>query len=328
MPEKTATEKILGLYTLLLLSSRAWSLAELARYFSCSKPTILRLLSRIERLEGVALRSELRLEDGRWQKWYWLDRPLTSTERARLRFSPVDMRLLAFCRGLAAPFLSADMGKMLDDNLRRASALFADGQAQETTAPYVQPAMLGSIDYSPFQAILTSLLRAIQEHLVCEITYARKPWRNYEMAVTRLVTGHGALYAHGWEVSERGRPVPVHPLFFAIHRLSDVRLTRRTHELETPVEEAGFGLADGTPFRVLLHIASEMANHARERVFGADQHIEEEADGGILLSFLARSDKELLAWVLSFGRYVRVLAPSWLGRQVQEEARAILHQRR
>ncbi|WP_241159341.1 MULTISPECIES: hypothetical protein [unclassified Desulfovibrio] len=116
------------------------------------------------------------------------------------------MRLLAFARDLAAPFLSEDMGVALDDNLRRAAALSADAVPEaETAVPLVQPAMLGNIDYAPFAHILTSLLRAIRQRLVCEITYARKPGRTYEMAVTRLVSGHGALYAHGWKVTDKGR---------------------------------------------------------------------------------------------------------------------------
>lgn len=106
-----------------MLSSRAWSLAELARHFSCSKATMLRLLDRIERPEGVALKSELRLDEGHWQKWYWLDRNLNSNERAHLKFSAEDMRLRPF----DAPFLSAGMGRLPDDSLRRASALFGEG---------------------------------------------------------------------------------------------------------------------------------------------------------------------------------------------------------
>ena len=325
MPESTATEKILGLYTLLLLSSRAWSLTELARHFQCSKPTMLRLLSRIERLEGVALKTDLRLQEGRWQKWYWLDRAPTEAERSGLRFSAQAMRLLTFCRDLAAPFLSAEMGTALDDNLRRAAALSAEAAPEpETAVPLVQAAMLGSIDYAPYAEILAKLLRAIREGLVCEITYARKPDRTYEMAVTRLVSGHGALYAHGWKVTDKGRVEALHPLFFAVHRLRDVRLTRRTHDLQSPVEEPGFGVMDGAPFQVRLAIAPALAGYVRERVFGPEQHIEEAGNGGIILSFIARSEQEVLAWVLSLGRHARVLEPAALARQVQDEARALL----
>ena len=325
MPEKTAAEKILGLYTLLLLSSRAWSLTELAGHFQCSKPTMLRLLARIERLEGVALRMELRLQEGRWQKWYWLDRVPTDAERSGLRFSAEAMRLLAFCRDLAAPFLSADMGVALDDNLRQVAALFANAAPDaENPVPLVQPAMLGSIDYAPYAGILATLLRAIRQRLVCEISYARKPGRTYEMAVTRLVSGHGALYAHGWKVTDKGRVEALHPLFFAVHRLSDVRLTRRTHELRSPVEELGFGVADGAPFLVRIAVAPALASYVRERVFGPEQHFEEGEDGGVILSFLARSEQEILAWVLSLGRHARVLEPVSLAEQVHDEARALL----
>ena len=55
MSENTATEKILGLYTLLLMSSRPWSLSMLAKKFDCSKPTMIRLLARIERIEALVL---------------------------------------------------------------------------------------------------------------------------------------------------------------------------------------------------------------------------------------------------------------------------------
>ena len=325
MPETTPTEKILGLYTLLLLSSRAWSLTELAEHFQCSKPTMLRLLSRIERLEGVALKMELRLWDGRWQKWYWLDRALTDAERGGLRLSAQAMLLLAFCRDLAAPFLSAEMGEALDDTLRRAAALSAEATPDaEIVLPLVQPAMLGSIDYAPFAEILATLLRAIRQRLVCEIIYARKPDRIYEMAVTRLVSGRGALYAHGWKVTDKGRVEALHPLFFAVHRLKDVRLTRRIHDLQSPEEEPGFGVADGAPFRVRLAVAPALAAYVRERVFGPEQHIEEAEDGGVILSFLARSGQEVLAWVLSLGRHARVLEPASLAEQVRDEARALL----
>lgn len=325
MPEKTATEKILGLYTLLLLSPRDWSLTELAAHFQCSKPTMLRLLSRIERLEGVALKMELRLHEGRWQKWYWLDRGPTDAERGGLRFSAQAMRLLAFCRHLAAPFLSADMGDALDDTLRRAAALSAEAAPDaDISLPLVQTAMLGNIDYAPYAELLARLLCAIRERLVCEITYSRKPGRIYEMAVTRLVSGRGALYAHGWKVTDKGRVEALHPLFFAVHRLSDVRLTRRIHELQSPEEEPGFGVADGAPFRVRLAIAPALAGYVRERVFGPEQQIEDVGDGALILSFIARSEQELLAWVLGLGRHARVLEPAAFAEAVRDEARAIL----
>lgn len=330
MPENTATEKILGLYTLLLMSSRPWSLSVLAKKFDCSKPTMIRLLARIERIEGIALKSQLLLQDGRWQKLYLLERSPNIVERQHLHLSTEEMRLLIFCRDLSAPFLPARLHKMLDGSLQRTSVLLAEREAcHERLEPLVQPALLGVIDYAPLQDILGTVMCAIQQSIVCEITYAPpgKRERTYEMAVTRMVSGHHALYAHGWKVAPKGRAEAKHPLFLAVHRMRAAHLTKRSHELHTPKEEEGFGLIDGKVFRVTLRIAKEAANYVRERVFGPRQRIDDAGDGSVLLSFMARSEKELLSWVLSFGRSAHVLEPQDFAKRVRSEAYAILRNR-
>lgn len=329
MSETTASEKTLGLYALLLLSTREWSLSQLACHFGCSKSTILRLLRHVERLEGVALKAVTRTTDGRPQKWYSLERPLTAPERQHTVLKADEMRLLTLCRDLAMPFLPARLSKTLDSSLRRASVLLSgQEECREHIAPFVQPASLGMIDYTPLQGMLHTLLRAIEQRIVCEVTYAPsgKPERVYEMAVTRLVSGRHALYVHGWKVVEKGCAKAQHPLFFAVHRIRAVQLTRRTHELTTPEEDAGFGLMDGTPFRVCVRITKEAATYVRERVFGPEQNIEDMEDGSVVLSFIARSEDELLAWVLSFGRRAYVLKPIEFAEKVRIEARAIARQ--
>lgn len=190
----------------------------------------------------------------------------------------------------------------------------------------VQPAMLGSIDYSPHEATLRALLQAIEQKMVCIVTYQgqNRPVREHEMAVTRLVSGKQTLYAHGWKVTSKGKVEARHPLFLAVHRMGEVVLTRRTHDLATPVEDAGFGIMDGEPFTVQVNMTSTVATYMRERVFGPDQKITDSRDGGVKLSFTARSKEEVLSFVLSFGRHARVLKPQWLVDRVRQEAEAVL----
>ncbi len=77
---------------------------------------------------------------------------------------------------------------------------------------------------------------------------------------------------------------------------------------------------EGEPFRVWGHIAREASSYVRERRFGPEQTVEDSPKGdGIILSFIARSEDELLGWVPSFGRMARVLEPDL----VREEAQAI-----
>lgn len=329
MPPKqndaTATEKALGLYTLLLLSRRQWSLSELATHFCCSKSTMLRHLNHIERFKGSELCVERRAEGGRLQSWYWLKSRHEAVQR-RMMLSVDEMRLLQLCRDLAAPFLPADLGDALGDAVRRVSVLLPpDAPLTETPQPMVQPALLGVIDYAPQREILHTLLRAIEQRFVCDVVYAvpGREARTHEMAVTRLVSGSRALYAHGWKVADRGRAEGVHPLFLAVHRIRAVMPTQRTHALTTPPEERGFGIMDGAPFAVRVRIAPEAANYVRDRVFGPEQTLQEASDGGVILSFLARSEAELLSWVLSFGRRACVLDPPAFAQKVRDEARAV-----
>jgi proteasome accessory factor B len=52
--------------------------------------------------------------------------------------------------------------------------------------------------------------------------------------------------------------------------------------------------------------------------------IEEEVDGGLVLTIRLRALPEVERWVLSWGAHVEVLTPVELRRRVAEVARAIL----
>lgn len=331
MPPKhhdaTSAEKMLGLYTLLLLSTHPWSLTQLAEHFKCSKPTILRLLQKIERYAGVTLQSESRSEGYAPQKWYWLERDLKDAERHGMALQQDEMRLLHFCRDLATPFLPPPLCAVLDDSLRRASVLLPTRpRSKQAKTPVLHPALLGSIDYGPFQTILQQLLTAIETRHVCEIRYAsdKNPERTHEMAVTGMVSGRQALYVRGWCVFPKGKVTARHPLFLAVHRIREVIPTRRIHVLSSPSEDVGFGIMEGEAFAVRVQFTADAALYVRERVFSPDQRIEDVGtEGSIILSFTARSEPEVLSWVMSFGSKAQALAPAWLVQEIYAEAKEL-----
>jgi predicted DNA-binding transcriptional regulator YafY len=332
MPRKlsdaTATQRAVSLYGLLLTSRKPWSLTQLAEHFQCSKATMLRTLRKVEAHEGINLTKEPRVVDGRKRHWYALEQRPNMALRQSMTISADEMRLLILCRDIAAPFLPSDISKSLEETLGRTAVLLPEGEVQDARHyPWVQPAMLGVIDYAPLRTVLQTILYAIEHRTVCLITYAAagKPEREHEMAPTNLMSGRQALYLHGWRVSDKGKSEALHPLFLAVHRIKDVALTRRSHQLEPPEYEQGFGIMEGKPFRVRVYIARKAAAYVRERMFGPEQTVEDAPDGeGVILSFIARSEAELLGWVLSFGSKARVLDPDFLARRVREEAQAIL----
>jgi predicted DNA-binding transcriptional regulator YafY len=102
---------------------------------------------------------------------------------------------------------------------------------------------------------------------------------------------------------------------FAVERIEKVEL--QTERFEVPEDYypemltgTAFGLIDeGEPEQLELFFDKEVAHLIRERVWHAEQQIEENTDGSLLLRFSASGDKEILAWLYSFIPYVRVIGP-------------------
>jgi predicted DNA-binding transcriptional regulator YafY len=81
---------------------------------------------------------------------------------------------------------------------------------------------------------------------------------------------------------------------------------------------------DDRPIEVRALFAPEIVRWVREaRSFFTTA--DEETPEGLLLTLHVRQESEILAWLLGWGRHVRVLAPESLRRTIADEARALLH---
>lgn len=81
---------------------------------------------------------------------------------------------------------------------------------------------------------------------------------------------------------------------------------------------------DNKSFTVKLRFDAEVAPQVSERQWHPQQKLKLLKDGGIQLEFDAKGDLEAKRWVMAWGRYCKVLAPSWLHQSIQEEASAML----
>ena len=75
-------------------------------------------------------------------------------------------------------------------------------------------------------------------------------------------------------------------------------------------EASAFGLNWHEPKRVCILIAPDAADYVRDRVWSEDQTIEDQDDGSLILWVTTTSEKELNAWVWSFGGMARVMEHS------------------
>ena len=196
----------------------------------------------------------------------------------------------------------------VDDTIFNLSLLLSD-QAYAVREQAQQPQLAffakGRIDYTPHFPVIEKLSRAAEERRVVLVQYkasGRSESKEHRFAPGRMVSMNGALYVLGAGLTENFREIR-HLTNLAVHRISDVTLTDRTHKFTLPAPEPGaFGLPwhDPKTFRIRF-TPGKAADYVRERIWADEQKMEDMEDGGVLLEITTRSEPELMAWVRSFG---------------------------
>jgi Predicted transcriptional regulator len=329
MPRKwnqdaTASEKLLSLYSMLLFSGREASLTELSKELHCSKQAVLRLVDQLEASRHGKL---VRSKRGR-EVCYSIERP---KQLPKISLNAEGLYQLALCRNFILHLLPDAMRKTVDATLQQASA-YVDDDLPAKLGAAGSAFDKGRIDYSPFSEMLHTLMRGIRENRVCALRYKANlvtEEKSYDFAPKRLIAFRETIYLAGWMVTDKGSVEAIYekPTNLAVHRLKEVTLTRRTAEhLPEPKEssEASFGFMAGTVFSVKVRFSPEAATYVAERQWSNDQQVVVHKDGGITISFTARSDMEILSWVLGFGDQAKVLSPKWLKDAVVDNATEML----
>jgi proteasome accessory factor B len=186
----------------------------------------------------------------------------------------------------------------------------------------------GGKDYCGKENIIDTVLKAIELSLPCTVTYRAAnsgEAKTYEIEPYTFVDHGNALYCIA--------AIPAHNRDIRV--LAIERIEKITHHADRsfaikdgydPEEYLGasFGIIVEDPVRVRVRFTADAAFYARERVWGQEQTVEEEADGSIILSFTASGLMEIKRWALSFGSAARVLEPENLAASVAAEAEALV----
>lgn len=314
MPEKISPyssygEKLVRLFAKLLFAGRAYSLSELAAMLDCSKQTVLRLLDDIRRSYGVEIEESLQ---GR-QKFYRLRTRHNALPQLEINRQELDVLMMcrAFAEHLLGPQLLDEAGLALE---KSRAGQGADASPFTVYRP-------GSIDYSPHEGKLLSLLKAMQAGVLAELGY--KPLnaaraKRYLVMPLKIFSHNETVYLCA-RLAGSGQD-----RLFALHRLQDVSLSETNFELPRDYDfeaiyNRNFGIIKAGSFAVAIEFSGFAAAFVAERSYSPDQQIEQLPEGRIRLRFTASSEPELLAWVLSFGSDAHVMEPSWLKQRLWGE---------
>ncbi len=322
-PYSSPSQKVLSLYSLLMFTGRPYSLSQLSRELHCSKQTVLRMTDQINRSSGN--RVESRLESGK--RIYWIPAPKT---RPKVSLSPEEIQQLELCRGMVLHLLPDGVRKQIKQTIAKTTTMLSDmGERDKAFKPLAVAEIKGRIDYSPHQEHIATLIQAVQDKRVCDVTYHApsnpKP-RTYSFAPIKLISYREALYVTGWRVEDRGEPTPRHSIMLAIHRLKGVVTQARKFDIKMDPEkkEELFGFMDLEKMRVKVKFDKETAAYIKERKWSEDQEIKEFKNGNLILEFTARSMPEVVSWVLGFGAHAKVMGPKELKEKIKNEVNKLV----
>lgn len=317
-------EKLLALYTTLLVSPEPMSLTLLSKKLDCSKQTVSRLVDQLESSKfGKVIKDRL----GK-QIIYSLEKP---RRQPVVSLNADGLTQLALCREFLLRLLPPSMSRQMETSLRQASAYLPDNSdfmSDGIGASFVK----GRIDYRPYENFIKTIMKAITGKKICSVGYRTKRHReekNYDFAPTRLIAFHESIFVYGYIVAETGpvRPLYENPNLLALHRFTKCAPTRRKIDKipdDLPGQSSFLGIMSGDPFDIAIKFGPDSATYAAERQWSLDQTIENLPDGSIILRVRAVNTFECLSWLLSFGDSAEVLEPAWFRQQVEEKIESML----
>ncbi len=329
-PDARPAEKLLSMYTYLLVNKREVSLSALANELEISKQTVLRLL---KQLEASRFGKLIQTKKGR-ESFYQLDKP---KDMPKLTLDADGLNQLVMCRNFMLHLLPKSTKDKIDTTIKQASA-YTNSNDEENNFSidgYGKSITKGSIDYTNFQEQLDVLTKCIQKDCVCSIVYKKSIFeepKEHDFAPKRIVTYNHTISVQGLLVNNMGKAVAKHESIsqLPLHRIQKAEITRRSSaHLAMPEvkNEDLFGYMDTKnsteSIKVEVEFAKGAANYVSERIWSKDQeikviHDKKTNDSKLILSMSVRNSKEFIAWVLGFGEKAKILSPQNLVEEMKE----------
>jgi predicted DNA-binding transcriptional regulator YafY len=144
--------------------------------------------------------------------------------------------------------------------------------------------------------------------------------KDYVLHPYRLEFAHGGLYLLAYVPAYKDLRT------FAVDRIVSVSLQKETFTPKQAVGDDVFanslGVNTGPPARVEIEFAAKVAPYVRARVWHTSQQVRERPDGTLVLTMNVCHDWALRSWILSWGRFARVLMPAALAKELRSDLQA------
>lgn len=319
-PDMSHSEKLIKLFAMLFFRPGSRSLTELADHLGCSKQTVQHLIQKVE--SGFSVNIDRKTVGNKL--FYIFDSPKAYLPPATL--STTELNTMQMCRAFTEHLMG---NKQFSDTmlaLEKSTLLLPVGDC--LPEDHFGAMRFGSIDYSPFQKQLRTLIEALEKKRVCEITYLKigeKRAKRSRIKPFKIFSQNESLYIHARYAKIPGKVFKVsdHDPVFALQRFKTVKMldTRfvfpKNYDFDRSMNKQ-FGVIHGKRFKVVAEFSGWAAGFVSERQWSPDQKITRKRGGKIRIEFSSSSRPEVLNWILKFGAEARLIGPKVLVGELKD----------
>jgi predicted DNA-binding transcriptional regulator YafY len=244
-----------------------------------------------------------------------------------LGFAPSELMAMVFSRDLLRPLEGTHIHAALESALTKASAALPPAGLDfvRRMREFLSVRFGPHKTYRAHREVIDRASRAVADRRTVQIRYqsaATGKTGRREVDPYHLWYAVGGLYLIAY--CHRRRDVRM----FAVERIRSLTITDHAYQLplgfdvEAYVQDA-LVVMRGRQIAVELVFDRRTAAWARDRVWHPSQELAPLRDGRLRMTLRVADTRELVGWILSFGRGVRVVRPAELRRRVRLEALAL-----
>ena len=267
--DKTYGEKLISLFARLLFTREPHSLSDLARMLDCSKQTVLRLIEDIERSYKVNIEWSM---EGR-RRFFRLK--TLGQQPPTLNLTVTELHTLYMCSSFAEHLLGRQFLEEATRALEKGRALLP--KETHFSSHHFASFRPGTIDYTPHQESIRTLLEAMEKSRVCKISYRAilaKKSKTFYIKPYRLFSHQDTVYLHAGLARKPGQPYkePAFDPLLAVHRIQKAELDERPFTFPEDYDfekifNRNFGVIKEEAFEVKVEFVGFAAGFVAERIW-------------------------------------------------------------
>lgn len=194
--------------------------------------------------------------------------------------------------------------------------------AERTNYYVIMPSKREGIDMK----VVEALERAIIETRRTKVLYAhpQKSTQEYTIEPYMIVYSDDHWYLFGKDSERNFRT------FLRMSRIMHVELLRERfsiptfREIEKMLKKVwGTHYSDREPIEMKIRFSESVAQKIGETMRHPSQRLEPQPDGSVILTLKVSGYREIISWVLSWGKEAEFLEPQWIREKIAKEVEAM-----